>query len=76
MSRLVMTANVSWIGETNNFYQQNPIGTFAGAAPSPSGGVYLPGVNFDGGPWEPQNWGTGGWQYSINRKHGLAINNN
>ena len=75
-SRLVMTAGVSWIGETNNFYQQNPIGTFAGAAPSPSGGVYLPGVNFDGGPWEPQNWGTGGWQYSINRKHGLAINNN
>src|SRR5205823_658215 len=53
-----------------------PIGTFAGAAPSPSGGVYLPGVNFDGGPWEPQSWGTGGWQYSINRKHGLAITNN
>jgi hypothetical protein len=75
-SRLVMTGGVSWIGETNNFYQQNPIGSFAGAAPSPSGGVFLPGVNFDGGPWQPQSWGTGGWQYSINRKHGLAITNN
>ncbi len=74
--RLVMTAGVSRIGETNNFYQQNPIGSFAGAAPSPLGGVYLPGVNFGGGPWEPQSWGVGGWQYSINRKHGLGIVNN
>jgi len=74
--RLVVTGGFSWIGETNNFYQQNPIGSFAGAAPSPSGGVFLPGVNFDGGPWEPLNWGTGGWQFSINRKHGLAIINN
>jgi hypothetical protein len=74
--RLVVTGGFSWIGETNNFYQQNPIGSFAGARPSPSGGVYLPGINFDGGPWEPVSWGTGGWQFSINRKHGLAIINN
>ena len=75
-SHLVVTGGVSWIGETNNFYQQNPIGTFAGAAPSPTGGVYLPGVNFSGGSWEPQSWGTGGWQFSINRKHGAGITNN
>jgi hypothetical protein len=75
-SRLVMTAGFSWLGETNNFFQQNPIGSFAGAAPSPTGGVFLPGINFDSGPWEPQSWGTGGWQYSINRKHGLALTNN
>jgi hypothetical protein len=74
--RLVMTAGVSWLGETNNFYQQNPIGSFAGAAPSPFGGVYLPGINFGGGSWRPQSWGTGGWQYSINQKHGLGIANN
>jgi hypothetical protein len=74
--RLVMTAGVSRIGETNNFYQQNPIGTFAGAAPSPLGGVFLPGIGFGGGTWEPKNWGTGGWQYSINSKHGLGIANN
>jgi len=81
-SGLVMTAGVSWIGETNNFYQQNPIGSFAGAAPSPTGGVFLPGVNFTGGPLggitggNPQAWGTGGWQFSINRKHGLGLANN
>lgn len=74
--RLVLTGGVSWVGETNNFYQQNPIGSFAGAAPSPSGGVFLPGIGFSGGNWEPQSWGTGGWQYSINRKHGLGIANN
>src|SRR5216683_3056393 len=74
--RLVMTAGVSRVGETNNFYQQNPIGSFAGAAPSPLGGVFLPGIGFGGGPWEPGGWGTGGWQFSINSKHGLGIANN
>jgi hypothetical protein len=74
--RLVVTGGVSWIGETNNYYQQNPIGSFAGATPSPLGGVFLPGINFGGGQYEPQNWGTGGWQYSINQKHGLGITNN
>ncbi len=74
--RLVMTAGISRVGETNNFYQQNPIGSFAGAAPSPLGGVFLPGIGFGGGPWEPRSWGTGGWQFSINSKHGLGIANN
>src|SRR5260370_14659787 len=71
-----MTAGVSWLGETINYDQQNPIGSFAGAAPSPFGGVYLPGINFGGGSWRPKSWGTNGWQYSINQKHGLGIANN
>ena len=41
----------------------------------PSGGVFLPGINFVGNPAEPVNWGTSGWLYTINRKHGLGIAN-
>jgi hypothetical protein len=73
---LVMTLGGLWVGQRNNFYQQNPISSFAGAQPSPSGGVYLPGINFSGGGWEPVSWGTGGWQYSINDKYGVGIENN
>jgi len=74
--RMMMTAGISWTSEIFNYHQQKPIGSFAGADPSPSGGVFLPGINFVDGPWEPVNWGTLGWQYSINRKHGLGIANN
>jgi len=74
---LVMTAGVMWVYQSNDFYQQNPFpGAFGGTQPSPSGGVYLPGINFGGGGWEPISWGTGGWQYSINHKTGLAIEDN
>jgi hypothetical protein len=73
---LVMTAGVLYVYQSNDFYQQNPVSSFAGAQPSPSGGVYLPGINFGGGGWEPISWGTGGWQYSINHKGGLSIDDN
>ena len=73
---LMVTGGVSWTSEIFNYRQQRPIGSFAGIEPSPGGGVFLPGINFVDGPWEPVNWGPLGWQYSINRKHGLGIANN
>jgi len=74
--RLMVTGGVSWTSEIFRFNQQKPIGSFAGVEPSPDGGVFLPGIDFGGGQWEPMNWGTDGWQYTINRKHGLGIVNN
>jgi hypothetical protein len=74
--RLMATGGVSWTTEIFRYRQQKPIGSFAGAEPSPSGGVFLPGINFVGHFWEPVNWGTLGWQSSLNRKHGLGIANN
>jgi len=74
--RLVVTGGVSWTTEIFRYRQQKPIGSFAGAEPSPSGEVFLPGINFVGQFWEPVNWGTLGWQYSLNRKHGFGIANN
>ena len=74
--RLVATGGVSWTTEIFRYHQQKPIGSFTGADPSPSGGVFLPGINFVGQSWEPVNWGPFGWQYSLNRKHGLGIANN
>ena len=56
--RLMVTGGVSWTSEIFLFNQQKPIGSFAGVEPSPDGGVFLPGINFGGGPWEPLNWGT------------------
>jgi hypothetical protein len=73
---LMLTGGVSWISEIFNYHQQKPIGSFAGVAPSPGGEGFLPGINFTGGPWQPVNWGTFGWLYTINRKHGLGIANN
>jgi len=75
---LVMTAGVLWVHQNNDFYQTAPApaGGFNAAQPGPYGGSFLPGVNFAGGPWEPINWGTGGWQYSINHKYGISILNN
>ncbi|MCU1308063.1 MAG: Oar protein [Acidobacteriaceae bacterium] len=72
---LVMTAGVSWTTEIFNYHQQKPIGSFAGVEPDPSGSAFLPGINFVGST-EPVSWGTSGWLYSINRKHGLGIANN
>ncbi len=69
--RFMVTGGVSRTSEIFLFNQQKPIGSFAGVEPSPDGGVFLPGINFGGGQWEPMNWGTDGWQYTINRKHGL-----
>ena len=74
--RLMLTGGVSWISEIFNYHQQKPIGSFAGVEPSPGGQQFLPGINFVGGPWEPVNWGTFGWLYALNRKHGLGIANN
>jgi len=74
--RLMLTGGVSRTSEIFLFNQQKPIGSFAGVEPSPDGGVYLPGINFGGGQWQPLNWGTDGWQYTVNRKHGLGIANN
>jgi len=74
--RLMLSAGVSWITEIFNYHQQKPIGSFAGVEPSPGGKGFLPGINFVGSPWEPVNWGTFGWLYAINRKHGLGIANN
>jgi hypothetical protein len=74
--RLMLSGGVSWISEIFNYHQQKPIGSFAGVEPSPGGEGFLPGINFVGSPWQPVNWGTFGWLYAINRKHGLGIANN
>jgi Carboxypeptidase regulatory-like domain/TonB dependent receptor-like, beta-barrel len=73
---LVMTAGVSWTTEIFNYHQQKPISSFGGVEPDPSGAAFLPGINFVGGLSDPVNWGTFGWLYTINRKHGLGIANN
>ena len=75
-SRMMVTGGFSWTTEIFNYDQQKPIGSFAGVEPSPGGQEFLPGINFVGGPWQPVNWGTTGWQFSINRKHGLGFANN
>ena len=74
-SHLMMTGGVSWTTEIFNYDSQKPIGAFGGAQPSPGGQQFLPGINFIGS-WQPVNWGTFGWQFSTNRKHGLGIANN
>jgi len=74
--RLMLTGGISRTSEVFRFNQQRPIGSFAGVEPSPGGGVFLPGINFRGGQWQPLNWGTDGLQYAINYKHGLGIANN
>jgi len=73
--RLVLTAGVSWTTEIFNYHQQKPISSFGGVEPDPSRSGFLPGINFVGSA-EPVNWGTSGWLYTINRKHGLGVANN
>jgi len=73
---LIMTAGVSWTTEIFNYHQQKPISDFGGVEPGPNGSDFLPGINFVGGQSDPVNWGTSGWLYTINRKHGLGIANN
>ena len=72
----MVTGGVSWTTEIFHYHQQKPLGSFAGVEPSPGGEVFPARNRLCCGPWEPVNWGTFGWQYSINRKHGLGIANN
>jgi hypothetical protein len=68
---LIMTAGFGWIGEINNQFNQTQYSSQVVA-----GGVIPPNITFDG-PHTPTNWGTeGAWTQSINRKLGIAIENN
>ena len=70
-SHLVMTAGFGWIGEINNQYNQTKY-----AFPAISGGVIPPYIVWDG-QHSLTKWGTqGSWLQSINRKLGIAIENN
>jgi hypothetical protein len=68
---LIMTAGFGWIGEINNQFNQtkfNPTQV--------SGGTIPPYIVWDGNH-APTKWGTqGSWLQSINRKLGIAIENN
>lgn len=74
-SRLVTTLGFGWMGEMNNQFSQFPI-KFSGVSPEPSGDQFLPGISFNGGPVEPTSWGNSGESFSVNRKLGIAIDNN
>ncbi len=70
-TNLVMTAGFGWIGEINNQFNQNK-STFTGVV----AGAVPPNITFDGNH-APANWGSdGSWVTSVNRKLGIAIENN
>ena len=75
--RLMLTGGVSWTSERFLFNQQKPIGKFCRRRTlSRWRSVSARESTLCGGQWEPMSWGTDGWQYTINRKHGLGIANN
>jgi Carboxypeptidase regulatory-like domain/TonB dependent receptor len=68
---LVMTAGAGWIGEINNQFNQTQY-TFPAVAES----TIPTNINFDG-QHSGTSWGTSGaWLQSINRKLGIALDNN
>jgi hypothetical protein len=72
---LVMTAGFGWLGELNNEFNAHQNVSFPGVA----GGTTFPVISFGGSaPDAPTTWGAGnnGEISSINRKLGLAFQNN
>jgi hypothetical protein len=68
---LVMTAGGGWIGEINNQFNITKY-----SFPAVADGVIPTNILFDGNH-APTNWGTSGaWLQSINRKLGIAFDNN
>ncbi len=68
---LVMTAGAGWIGEINNQFNQTKY-----SFPAISEGVIPPYIVWDG-QHSLTRWGTqGSWLQSINRKLGIALENN
>lgn len=81
-TNFVVTAGVMYAYQVNDF---NPThfypGQFAGAAPFSGAQNILPGIEFSGGPWEPENsssgWGArNGGLPTENHKTGWSINSN
>jgi hypothetical protein len=74
-SNLVMTGGFSWIGEINNGVNSHTNVDFSAV----TSGITLPTISFNqnGLPNTPTSWGVGsGYTYSINRKLGVALDNN
>jgi len=70
-SNLIMTAGFGWIGEINNQFNQTKY-----SFPAVADGIIPANIVFSG-VHAPTNWGTSGaWLQSINRKLGIAIENN
>jgi len=68
---LIMTAGFGWIGEINNQFNQTKF-----APTQIVDGIIPPYIVWDGNH-APTKWGTqGSWLQSINRKLGIAIENN
>jgi hypothetical protein len=68
---LIMTAGIGWIGEINNQFNQTNF-----KSPQIQDSVIPPYIVWDG-QHELTKWGTqGSWLQSINRKLGIAIENN
>jgi hypothetical protein len=69
---LVMTAGAGWIGEINNQFNITKGYNF----PAVAQGTIPTNINFDG-QHSGTSWGTSGaWLQSINRKLGIALDNN
>lgn len=58
-SNFVVTGGFLYVYQTNDFSPTHFYkGTFPGVAPFSASANILPGINFGGGPWEPDSWGA------------------
>jgi len=77
-SHFVVTGGFLYVFQNNDFSPTHFYpGTFPGVAPFSSSANILPGINFTGGPWEPDNWGArNGGLPTQNHKTGYSIMGN
>ena len=74
--RFVVTGGVLYVFQNNDFSPTHFFpGVFSGVEAFPPGASnILPGINFGGGPWEPQSWGArNGGLPTQNHKTGWSI---
>lgn len=77
-NNLVMTAGFGWMGEINDQFNEFPLpGSGFGGIQASAGQNYLPGISFSNHntPGPSPNWSQGE-NFSVNRKLGVAIDNN
>jgi len=74
-SNFVVTGGFLYAYQTNDFSPTHFLkGNFAGVAPFSASANILPGINFAGGPWEPDSWGArNGGLPTENHKRGLSF---
>lgn len=74
----VVTGGFLYVFQNNDFSPTHFYkGTFPGVAPFSASANILPGINFSGGPWEPDSWGArNGGLPTQNHKTGYSIMGN